>query len=78
MLVSFRLPNFYQNPKNSYTIFISLLSIVYTTKKTGFPYFGPDFFFPKYPYSLRLSKGKTKAQYGKNTTLTPTKIMPTK
>ena len=36
------------------------------------------FFFLNAPTSLYLSRDKTKKQSGKNTTLTPTKILPKK
>ena len=45
----------------------------------SFPYLGPSFFgFKNAPTPLCLSRDKTKKQSGKNTTLTPTKILPKK
>jgi len=45
----------------------------------GFPYLGSSFFwFKNTPTPLYLSTDKTKGQFGKNTTLTPTKTFPKK
>ena len=45
----------------------------------GFPYLGSSFFWFKNAQKfLYLNRDKTKGQSGKNTTLTPTKILPKK
>ena len=45
----------------------------------GLPSLGSSFFFvQKCSYTLYLSRNKTKRQFGKNSTLNPTKILPKK